>query len=57
MKVAIITNTCYEEIIPLAKHLSCNIDIDLFAIVSQSGAGKQLLFEKDDLWERGSVTD
>ena len=52
MKVAIITNTCYEEIIPLAKHLSCTIDIDLIATVSQSGAGKQLLFEKDDLWER-----
>ena len=50
MKVAIITNTCYEEIIPLAKHLSGAIDIDLIAIVSQSGAGKQLLFEKDDLW-------
>jgi glycosyltransferase involved in cell wall biosynthesis len=52
MKVAIITNTCYEEIIPLAKHLSGAIDIDLIAILSQSGAGKQLLFEKDDLWER-----
>lgn len=52
MKVAIITNTCYEEIIPLAKHLACTIDIDFFAIISQSGSGKQLLFEKDDLWKR-----
>ena len=52
MKVAIITNTCYEEIIPLAKHLACSIDIDLFATISQSGSGKQLLFEKDDLWKR-----
>jgi len=51
MKVALITNTCYEEIIPLAKHLSCTIDIDLIATVSKSKAGKQLLFEKDDLWE------
>ncbi len=52
MKVAIITNTCYEEIIPLAKYLSADIDVDLFSIVSGSGAGKELLFEKDDLWKK-----
>jgi len=50
MKVAIITNTCYEEIIPLAKYLSDTIEISLFATISKSGSGKQLLFEKDDLW-------
>jgi glycosyltransferase involved in cell wall biosynthesis len=50
MKVAIITNTCYEEIIPLAKHLSSTINVNLFATISQRGSGRQLLFEKDDLW-------
>jgi glycosyltransferase involved in cell wall biosynthesis len=50
LRVAIITNTLYEEIVPLAKHLSEFSEIDLYSIVSRSGAGRQIFFESDDLW-------
>ncbi len=49
MKVAIITNTTYETIIPLAKSLSKFCKIELFTIISSRGSGKAILFEKSDL--------
>jgi len=56
MKVAIITNTTYETIIPLAKGLSSFIKVELFTILSERGSGKSILYEKDDLWEREKVS-
>lgn len=52
MKVAIITNTLYEEIIPLAKHLANHINVDLYSIISGTGCGKQIFFESDNLWQK-----
>lgn len=45
MKVAIITNTCYEEIVPLTKYLSKKITVDLYTVISSRGSGVSLLFE------------
>lgn len=52
MKIAIITNTLYEEIIPLAKYLANYVDVDLFSVVSGSRSGKQIFFESDSMWEK-----
>ena len=42
MKVALVTNTHYDVIIPLAKHLSKLMEIDLFSIISRKGSGRQV---------------
>ena len=47
-----ITNTLYDTTIPLCKHLSDYLNIDLFSLISGSGSGKQIFFEYDDLWEK-----
>lgn len=51
MKVAIITNTLHEEIVPLAKHLSGLASIDLFSIISSDSISKGIFFESDLLWK------
>lgn len=52
MKAAIITNTLYGEIVPLVKHLSGHIEVDLYAIISGTGSGRQIFFESDELWKK-----
>lgn len=49
MKIAIITNTLYEEIVPLAKYLAKTVEVDFYTIVSKKGSGLQLFYESDDL--------
>jgi glycosyltransferase involved in cell wall biosynthesis len=53
VKIAIITNTCYESIVPILPHLkNANNNITFISLLSQKGAGKGIFFENKELWEK-----
>ncbi|MGE0090013.1 MAG: glycosyltransferase family 4 protein [Bacteroidales bacterium] len=52
MKIAIFSNTCYETIVPVVNELEIiGHSVDFYALTSNKGSGKAVLFETNKLWE------